>query len=164
MAALNRRRMLLLRNNLLRLLLLRRRQKQRTRYKKRFWIRRIYAERQQKEEFHLLVKELSIFDHEYFFQCFRMSPGFLDELLFSIGPHIQKKNNKSGDAQTTTAASYRISPAVVGRIIAETCELLWKTMIEKGFLKMPCTVEDWKIIAHEFEKYWNFPHCIRGPR
>ena len=65
----------------------------------------------------------------------------------------------TGDAQTTIAASYRVSPAV-GRIIAETCELLWKTMIERGFLKMPCTVEDWKIIAHEFGKYWNFPNCI----
>jgi hypothetical protein len=48
MASLNRRRLLLLRSNLLRLLLLRRRQKRRTKYKKRFWIRRIYAERQQK--------------------------------------------------------------------------------------------------------------------
>ena len=94
MAAFNHRRLLLFRNNLLRLLLLRRRQKRRKKYKKRFWIRRIYAERQQKGEFHLLVKELNMFDHEYFFQCFRMSPGLLDELLSWVGPHIKKKNNK----------------------------------------------------------------------
>ena len=169
MAAFNHRRLLLFRNNLLRLLLLRRRQKRRKKYKKRFWIRRIYAERQQKGEFHLLVKELNMFDHEYFFQCFRMSPGLLDKLLSWVGPHIKKKTTNirepigpkerlcvclrflvTGDAQTTIAASYRISPAVVGRIIGETCEVLWKIMIEKGFLKMPCTLEEWKTIANEF--------------
>ena len=94
MAALNHRKLLLLRNNLLKLLLLRRRQKRGTKYKNRFWIRRIYAERQQKGEFHLLVKELSMFDHEYFFQCFCISPGLSDELLSWVGPHIKKKNNK----------------------------------------------------------------------
>ena len=40
--------------------------------KKRLCIRRVYAERQQKGKFHLLVKDLILFDQEHFFQCFRM--------------------------------------------------------------------------------------------
>lgn len=168
-----------MRINLLRLLLLRRRQKRRMKYKKRFWIRRIYAERQQKGEFHLLVKELSIYDHEYFFQCFRMSPTLLEELLSWIGPQLRKKTTRmresigpkerlcvclrflvTGDAQTTIAASYRISPAVVGRIINETCVALWNIMIEKGYIKTPCQEAEWKAIADEFQRQWNFPNCL----
>ncbi len=179
MAAINTRRLLLLRNNLLRLFLLRRRRKRITKYKKRFWIRRVYAERQQKGEFHLLVKELILFDQEYFFQCFRMSPTLFEELLSWTGHQLQRRTTRmrepigprerlcvclrylvTGDAQMTIATSYRMSPAVVGRIINETCEVLWKTLIEKGYLKQPCTEEEWKTIASEFETFWNFPHCL----
>ena len=179
MAALNTRRLLLLRNNLLRLFLLRRRRKRTTKYKKRFWIRRVYAERQQKGEFHLLVKELILFDQEYFFKCFRMSPTLFEELLSWTGHQLQRRTTRmrepigprerlcvclrylvTGDAQMTIATSYRMSPAVVGRIINETCEVLWKTLIEKGYLKQPCTEEEWKTIASEFETYCNFPHCL----
>lgn len=66
----------------------------------------------------------------------------------------------TGDAQITIAASYRMSPAVVGRIINETCGLLWKTLIEKGYLKHPSTEREWKAIVKEFEQYCNFPNCI----
>lgn len=38
----------------------------------------------------------------------------------------------TGDAQITIATPYRMSPAVVGGIISETCEVFWKTLIEKG--------------------------------
>jgi hypothetical protein len=129
MAALNTRRLLLLRNNLLRLFLLRRRRKRTTKYKKRFWIRRVYAERQQKGEFHLLVKELILFDQEYFFKCFRMSPTLFEELLSWTGHQLQRRTTRmrepigprerlcvclrylvTGDAQMTIATSYRMSP------------------------------------------------------
>ena len=66
----------------------------------------------------------------------------------------------TGDAQITIAASYRISPAFVGRVINETCGLLWKTLIEKGYLKHPSTEREWKAIVKEFEQYCNFPNCI----
>ena len=44
--------------------------KQKSQKRKRFWMRRIYLERQQKGEFHLVVREMMLFDHEYFFKCF----------------------------------------------------------------------------------------------
>ena len=53
-----------------------------------------------------------------------------------------------------------MSPAVVGRIINEICEVLWKTLIERGFIKQLNTEEEWKAIASEFKKCWNFPHCV----
>ena len=39
--------------------------KQKSQKRKRFWTRRIYLERQQKGEFHFLVREMMVFDHEF---------------------------------------------------------------------------------------------------
>ena len=179
MAAVNIRHLLKVKINIIRLLLLRRRRKRLEKYKKRFSVRRIYAEREQKGKYHLLVKELMLYDEEYFFHCFRMSPTTFEKLLSWIGPLLKRASTKmreaispserlcvclrylvTGDAQVTIAASYRMSAAVVGRIINDTCEVLWNTLIEKGYLKNPSTPEEWKSISKDFEKFWNFPNCI----
>ena len=121
---------------ILQLLLLRRRRQRLQKYKKRFWVRRIYADRREKGEFSLLVKDLMLHDHEYFFRYFRMSPSCFEELLAMVAPKITKTSTKmrepirpaerlcvtlrylvTGDAQVTIAANYRMSPSVVGCII-----------------------------------------------
>ena len=57
---------------------------------KRFWVRKMYQERKEKREFHLLVRELKIFDQHYLFQQFRMNPEKLEELLKLVAPRIVK--------------------------------------------------------------------------
>ena len=180
MAAVNLRYLLLLKARLLiKILLLRRRERRLQKYKKRFWIRKIYEEREQKGEYHLLIKELRLYDAEYFFRCFRMTPTLFEELLNWFGPFLQKKDTKmrkaihpserlsvclrylvTGDAQVTISASFRMSPTVVGRIISETCEVVWKVLSAKGFIKNPSTELEWKSIAEEFSRFWNFPNCL----
>ena len=44
----------------------------------RFWVRDIYKLRKERGEF-CLVKEAALFDHEYFFKLFRMTPRRLDK-------------------------------------------------------------------------------------
>ena len=55
---------------------------------KQMWVRKIFQDRHLKGEFHLLVNELRLFDHELFFVCFRMSPSTFEELLSWVAPHI----------------------------------------------------------------------------
>lgn len=174
MAAVNRRQLLLL-------LLLRRRirrRKLKNKYKKKFWIRKIFAERKLKGEFHCLIQDLKLFDHEFFFTQFRMLPSKFEELLSWVAPKITKSTIKrdpigpeerlcvtlryivTGDAQVTIAASYRISQASIGRIIKETTAVIWDVLMEKGFLKAPETEYQWKKVALSFEEKWNFPHCV----
>ena len=89
MAALDRRQLLLL--------LLRRRVKRRkriTKYKKKYWIRQIFAERKVKGEFHCLVQEMKRFGHEFFCKHFRMLPSKLEELLGWVMPKITKSGVK----------------------------------------------------------------------
>ena len=61
----------------------------------------------------------------------------------------------TGDEQTSIAASYCISPSTVGRIIGETCkvlwQVLWQVLIEKGYLTAPTTKEHWKKIATDLK-------------
>ena len=66
-ASMNKRYILLMRIRLLYALILRRRRRMRLmKYKKRFWIRKVYEEREGKGEFHLLTYELRLHDSEYF--------------------------------------------------------------------------------------------------
>ena len=55
------------------LILIKRRRDRRKRKMKHEWVRKIFQERKTKGEFQLLVKDLHLFDSEYFFRNFRMA-------------------------------------------------------------------------------------------
>ena len=172
MAALNIRALLLL------VIFRRRRKRLKNKYKKRFWVRKIFKERNQKGEYHLLVKDLRLFDHEFFFKNFRMLPEKFEQLLSYVAPMITKSSFRrecisadqrlcitlrylvTGDAKATISSSYRVSSTTVGRIISETCEAIWIRLLEEGYLKCPTTPAEWKKIAQRFEKIWQFPNCV----
>ena len=91
--------------------------------KQRFWVRRAFSENEQNGEYLLLVKEMILYDSEYFSQCIRITPPTYEQLLLPIAPLIMKESNKmresisrskriaitlqyyvTGDAQSTIAA------------------------------------------------------------
>jgi len=173
--------MALTRRQLLIVLLLRRRLKAKeveVRRKKECWVRRLYIERTEKGEYHQLVREMKIFDKEYFFQHFRMGPEKFEEILSYVAPKITKCSVRrepigpserlcvtlrylvTGDAQTTIAASYRMSRSSVSRIVKETSDALWSGLMDNGYLKAPEKESDWLAIADDFERKWNFGNCI----
>ena len=162
------------------ILMLRRRRRERiTKPKKRrMWMRRLFVERPSKGLYNVLVKDLKLFDHEYFFKAFRMNPTTFEELLSWIAPFIQKSSKirdvtgpserlsitlwylTSGDAQLSIASSFRVSPSTVSRILTETSETIWEQLCLRGYLDVPNTEFEWKRIAKEFEMRWNFPNCL----
>ena len=101
-----------------------------------------------------------------------------EELLEWVAPRITRHDAKrkpftagerlcvtlrflvTGDSQATIGASYRMSPTTAGRIIKETCEVIWDIMLEKGFLSFPQNQAEWKAVACNFERRWNFPNCL----
>ena len=159
-----------------RLLLLLSRRMKKDKYKKSFWIRKLYQERKTKGEFYLLVQDLRLFDDELFFRYFRMNASKFEELLLMVAPKIKKncvsrdcigptemlcvtmRYLATGDCQTTIAMNYRMSPTTVGRIIFKTCRALWIVLAK--FIKPPTTESEWIKLAEEFEIKWNFPHCL----
>ena len=142
-------------------------------------MREVYRERDTKGEFSMLIQELRLHDHEYFFQYFRMLPSKVEELLGYIALDITKCSTKmrdpisadqrlvitlhylsTGDACTTIGASYRVSPTMVGRVVQETCKAIWDRLLDNGFMTAPTTEEGWKTIADDFETRWNCPHAV----
>ena len=91
-AVVNRR--LLLRKKLLLLYLLHRMNQKRYKYKKRFWVRQIFLDREEKGEFQNLVGDLRLFDSEYFFRNFRMSNVRFEQLLSWVAPYIAKSSSR----------------------------------------------------------------------
>ena len=159
MAAINRRS--LLKKALLLYLLRRRLQGRGMKNKKSFWVRKIYQERLQKGEFHLLVQDMKLFDHMYLFQYFRMTPSVFEKLLHLVGPFLTRKSTNmrdpigpserlsltlkylaSGDSQCSISSSYRISPSVVSRTIRETFHVIWDCLSQRGFIKAPSSPEE----------------------
>ena len=147
------------------------------RKRKEMWVRKIYKERKSKGEFHHLIKEMMLYDHELFFKYFRMSPTKYEDLLRKVAPRIEKCSDKrepigpserlsvtlrylfTGDAQATIAASFRISPASIGRIINETANVLWEVLAPE-YILCPSSEHEWRHIAGEFERKWQFNHCV----
>ena len=104
------------------------------------------AEREEKSTIYLFVKVMQLFDSEYFFKSFHKSPGTFELLLSWVAPYIKKSSLQrkgaspaeplsitlrylsTGDANVTIASSYRIRPPVVGRIIKDTCRVMWNVL------------------------------------
>ena len=125
------------------------------------WVRKIYQERKQKGEFHLLINEMRLHDHELFFRYFRMSPTRYEHLLEQIGHAITKSSIKrepigpserlsvtlryvfTGDSQVTLASSFRISPTSIGRIIFETTEAILN-VLSPDYLTCPYAEKQWR--------------------
>ena len=138
-------------------------------------MRKFFQEREKKSLFTTLVKDLQLFDREYFFMNFRMDTRTFRDSISWIVPIIRKCSLRrstatsveklcvtlwylvTGDSQTI-GISY--SPITIGRIIWETCQTLWTVLSEKGFIKTPDSEGEWLTIAAEFNEKWNFPQCL----
>ena len=156
---------------------LHRRLNKRCKYKKRFWIRQIFLDRESKGEFCNLVGDLHLFDKEYFYRNFRKLTTTFERLLSWIAPSIVKSADKrpstspserlaitlrylaTGDAQFTISSSYRVSPTTVGRIILETTSVIWD-QLSRGYLKHPSSDKEWKSVSNDFFRLWQFPNCL----
>ena len=108
----------------------------------------------------------------------RMSPDRFEYLLSLVAPLITKKDTRMrkaigpaerlsltlhylayGDSQQSNSFAYRIGRSAVSKIIRETCDAIWAVLHEE-YLKPRSSSQEWKEIAHEFQRLWNFPHCV----
>ena len=58
------------------------------------------------------------------------------------------------------SGTYRISQTSICKIIPETCDALWNVLCADGYLNLPTNEGEWKTVADEFERKWNFPNCL----
>ena len=65
----------------------------------------------------------------------------------------------TGNSQASLSFSFRVGHSTICAIVRETCEVLWH-VLQPLYVKSPSTVSDWVGISQQFEKCWNFPHCV----
>ena len=54
------------------------------------------------------------------------------------------------DALVTTYANYRMSAVVITQIVPETCNAIWKVLVENSYLEEPTTEAGWCPVAERF--------------
>ncbi|EZA49001.1 hypothetical protein X777_12852 [Ooceraea biroi] len=144
----------------------------------RTWVRPIFTElrRYLQGASDNLVVEMELQDKEMFYNYCRMSTEVFEQLLNIVGPFLNKHSVvrdpipartwllvclrylASGDNMASIAYTFRIGTSTVSKIINETCDILWNSLRES--VMPPINEESWLKIADEFERKWNFPHCI----
>ena len=153
-------------------------EKKNLKYRKRMWVRQLFKERETKGAFNLLVKDMALYDQEYFFKFFRMTPTKYEQLLQLVAPAITKCSIRreaigpserltvtlkyifAGTSQIDLAGMFRISPTSISRIINETSSALWNCLLAEKYISHPENEIEWSAVANEFERKWNFPNCI----
>ena len=116
-------------------------------------MRKIFQEGKIKGEYRTLVQEMMLFDDEYFCKMFPMFPSKFEHLFTLVGAELERDNTRreaispgerlcvtlrfltSGDSFTSIACSYRMSSVTVGRIVKNTCKVLWETLLKRRILK-----------------------------
>ncbi|KAG5876797.1 hypothetical protein JTB14_014127 [Gonioctena quinquepunctata] len=111
-----------------------------------------------------LVTELRLTSAADYRNYLRMDAATFSELLEMVTPLIQKITTNMREAispelRLLATMRYLVSGAqTLERIIVETCDALVHVL--KGYLEIPASEGEWKDVAQQFERRWNFPNCI----
>ncbi|XP_044588533.1 putative nuclease HARBI1 [Cotesia glomerata] len=143
---------------------------------KKFWIHPLFKLRREHGFFEAVFPTLSSYS-EKIENYIRMTAVQFEQLLYLVGPKISKQKVirepisaparlamtlrflATGDCMSSISYQYLVGLTTTANIITETCEALWSCLKEK-VLPYPLNEADWLKISIEFEKQWQFPHCI----
>uniref|UniRef100_A0A915KE83 DDE Tnp4 domain-containing protein n=1 Tax=Romanomermis culicivorax TaxID=13658 RepID=A0A915KE83_ROMCU len=145
--------------------------------KRRWYVRPINISRNLTSVHHNLIKELRTRDRKMYFTYFRMSPEQFDHLLSKLQPDLCSGGNHrlpisaaeklaltlrllaSGDEQRSLAFYYRIGFKTINKIFNQTCAVIWNRL-KDDYVKFPNSHEEWRKIADDYWKFWQFPLCL----
>ena len=124
-----------------------------------------------------LVQELLVEDTRTYREMMRMSYESLKKILGFIEPHITPKASVvigaqlirpterlvlairflvTGETCRSLSLQFRVSERAISYIIDEVTKAIVQ-YIEKDYIKIPSTSEDWLKISETFQSRWNFP-------
>ena len=117
-------------------------------------------------------------DVEEFRLTLRMSPHTYAKLLTILRQPLQKKYTNFrdpidpearlavcmryialGDGIRSIAQQFRIGKSTAREIIRETCQVIFN-VLKSRYMNTPNNRNEWLNISTEFQRKWNFPHCI----
>ncbi|XP_030764645.1 uncharacterized protein LOC115888902 [Sitophilus oryzae] len=139
--------------------------------------RKINTERATKGFYRAYFLPMKANDPGQFHKYTRMSVKAFNNLLNMLMPYLKRRISdginaeerlaitlhyfSQGTTMQTIAWKYHVGHSTVHYIIKETSVAIWE-VLSSQYLRPPASQEDWLKIAEEFEREWNFPHCIRA--
>nr|XP_022905462.1 uncharacterized protein LOC111417424 isoform X1 [Onthophagus taurus] len=125
------------------------RKEERKRKKRKIWVREWIERRNELGAFKSLVNELRIEDSQQFRNFIRMSSTELEDLLFIVGPKIQKQDTvlrelisaseklmvtlrflATGDSYNSLMYLFRIPACTISIVVPEVCKAIFDTLKE----------------------------------
>ncbi|XP_066990473.1 uncharacterized protein [Macrobrachium rosenbergii] len=144
--------------------------------KRRLWMKEWYKKRCELSH-QCLLNELLVSSPEDYRNYLRMDHDTFMNLLTMVSPIIEKKTTQLRDAIPAsqrllctlrflaTGDSFEdlkfaccISPQSLGNIVIETCDAIVSSL--KDVIKIPESEEEWMSVSEEFDRKWDFPHCL----
>ena len=132
-------------------------------------MRKLFQNRSTRGEYHALISEMRLGDHESFYRYFHMTPQRFSHLLGLVGPLIKCQDTRcrqailpdvrlaitlcylvTGDSMQTISFSYRVGHSTVNGIIESTCQALWNAL-QPQYMPKPSTASEWKRVSQGFE-------------
>ena len=145
---------------------------------RQIWVRQWLLRRPVFGQYENLLVELNREDPRGYKNFLRVTPELFNELVDRVGPHIKKKDTfwrkaldpglriaitlrymATGDSYKTLQYGFRVAHNTISKIIPETCEAI-SLVLSHEVLKCPSTPEEWKEVANNFSRRWNFHNVI----
>ncbi|XP_060566390.1 uncharacterized protein LOC132725307 [Ruditapes philippinarum] len=142
---------------------------------RRYWVKPWIYRREQLGQYDTLMRELREEDPEAIINYMRLPMELYDEVLARITPSITKQDNKipgggkpliqdctmqhlaSGDSYSSIKWAFRVPSNTMSMFVPEVCQSIIDEYAAE-VIACPTTPAEWKEIANEFLRRWNFPH------
>jgi hypothetical protein len=141
---------------------------------RRYWVKPWIYRREQLGQYDTLMRELREEDPEAFINYMRLPMELYDEVLARITPRITKSDTwwrqaldpglkfactmrhlESSDSYSSIKWDFRVPSNTMSMFVPEVCRAF---IDEYAASTCPTTQAEWKEIANEFLRRWNFPH------
>ncbi|CAD7088081.1 unnamed protein product [Hermetia illucens] len=63
----------------------------------------------------------------------------------------------TGDSYASLSFLFKVSTQSISKIVPEVAKSICSAL--KDYIKLPQDTGDWRVVANNFDKNWNFPHC-----
>lgn len=152
--------------------------KENVKKKRQIWVQPWLSGGEIGQQATLVFKDIHDFDENGFKQYFRMDKESFHYILEKVRPIIEKEDTKfrnaisaevrlmitliylaSGSSFSILSGLFRVSVPSISIIIPNVCDAIWETMVKEE-LKFPSSPDEWKKIADDFERRWQYPMCL----